>query len=115
VLDGKSPSGNSPSLQFVLVMNGTALPAIVSSPATVTSTTNSSIEWSAVSTVSVPPAGTPVTLSVAATYDYTSYFTFAVTVSNAGTSPVYVDDIQLTYQVDNTTNKVGVFALLLHS
>lgn len=56
--------------------------------------------------VTVPPSNAIVTLSVSGSLDFTSYCTFAVTVSNTGSSPVSVDDIQLTYTMNATTNRV---------
>lgn len=56
--------------------------------------------------VTVPPSNGVVTLSVSGTLDFTSYCTFAVTVSNTAGSPVSLDDIQLTYAMNATTNRV---------
>lgn len=56
--------------------------------------------------MTVPPTNGVVTLTVSGTLDFTSFCTFAVAVSNTAGSPVSLDDIQLTYAMNATTNRV---------
>ena len=57
--------------------------------------------------VTVPPSNGVVTLTVEGTLDFTSYANFSVTISNTAAAPVSVDDIQLTYAMNETTNRVS--------